>query len=529
MAGGDLLLFVAKLGTSLVKLILRAEAVVESALKRVRVDVEPLPDPAAPPPPPPVFTVPYAIKPIFTFARPLIAAVTFTGGNIASTVVNQAWREARPAGDDRHPALERDQPRAGDRARQPSGPPVAPEAGAFAFGAKVGFFGNNGPKWAILPNSHQHQRRRLPDGWDAGDPGIVGTSRTTLGAPRTIWTIRRAARSRRSAFLERAVPNVTRGSWVVFDAPEVAGRRPTACSTRARASRADYGLSGRAMAMTPRRREVASRCRRRRDQLPDSAPAQRLRREPPARAGRPADRCAGRPPARRRSSSTRMVLGLAVGQPVALTGERDDLPGVDAAEIAVLDDIVHADGRSTLVLQKALLYSYVRSTLKISANVVHATHGESVNEVLGNGDASQPHQSFMLKKPPTTYPLGARRRAACRARSKCASTACAGTRLPSLYGAAPDRPGLHDPHRRRRADAASSSATARRARACPRARSTSRRAIAAASARTARSMPARLTMLRAMPLGLRGVIESDRRRAAPRAPSSWPMRGAMRR
>ena len=59
VAAGDLLLFVAKLGTSLVKLIQRVEAVtVESALKRVRVDVAALPDPKAPPPPPPVFTVP---------------------------------------------------------------------------------------------------------------------------------------------------------------------------------------------------------------------------------------------------------------------------------------------------------------------------------------------------------------------------------------------------------------------------------------------------------------------------------------
>src|SRR6266705_1503950 len=98
-----------------------------------------------------------------------------------------------------------------------------------------------------------------------------------------------------------------------------------------------------------------------------------------------------------------MVLGLSAGQPIALTGERYDLPGVSAAEIAVLTDIIHADGRSTLLLREGLNFSYMRSSLKISANVVHATHGESVREVLGNGDASQPNQSFVLKKPPTTY------------------------------------------------------------------------------------------------------------------------------
>src|SRR5262249_23289248 len=99
----------------------------------------------------------------------------------------------------------------------------------------------------------------------------------------------------------------------------------------------------------------------------------------------------------------RMVLGLAAGQPVALAGERDDLPGVQAAEIAVLADIVHADSRSTIVLSKGPTHSYKRRKLTVSANVVHATHGETVNEVLGSGDASVGHQIFTLKKPPTTF------------------------------------------------------------------------------------------------------------------------------
>ena len=63
---------------------------------------------------------------------------------------------------------------------RPSGPPIAPEAGAFAFGAKLGFFGNNAPKWAILPNATQHQRHAYRDGWDTGDPdGTSGAVRST--------------------------------------------------------------------------------------------------------------------------------------------------------------------------------------------------------------------------------------------------------------------------------------------------------------------------------------------------------------
>jgi predicted phage baseplate assembly protein len=64
------------------------------------------------------------------------------------------------------------------------------------------------------------------------------------------------------------------------------------------------------------------------------------------------------------------------------------------------------------MLTRGLEYAYVRTSLTISANVVHATHGEtvtqsaSVGEVLGNGDASIPNQTFILKKPPTTFVHG---------------------------------------------------------------------------------------------------------------------------
>jgi hypothetical protein len=39
----------------------------------------------------------------------------------------------------------------------------------------------------------------------------------------------------------------------------------------------------------------------------------------------------------------------------------------------------------------------------IAANVADATHGETVTEVLGSGDGSQPNQNFKLKQTPLTY------------------------------------------------------------------------------------------------------------------------------
>ena len=85
-----------------------------------------------------------------------------------------------------------------------------------------------------------------------------------------------------------------------------------------------------------------------------------------------------------------MVLGLAVGQPIALTGERADLPASTRPRSRSSRTSCTRTAARTLISKEPLTYSYVRSSLRISANVVHATHGETVKEVLGNGDALAP-------------------------------------------------------------------------------------------------------------------------------------------
>ncbi len=439
--GGDLLLFVGKKGTSLDKLVLRAtEVVAEPALKRIRVDVEALPAPVADPPPPPVATwiVPYVLKPILSFSKPQVSTVAFTSSTITSTVASKAWRESDLQ------AMIGIQGWSGTSlveaiaAAQPSGTPVAPEAGAFAFGAKLGFFGNNAPKWrSILPSSTATPPGgpAYPAGWDRDDNAGPGSPPPTLTEARTIWQDSQGVSiAPSSAYLERAVPNVTRTSWVVFDAPDVAAQAYTVLDARD-TSRADFGLSGRAMRV--RLADANGNA------LP-APPAEnfRFRNSTAYVASRRLDLAELPIDAPIAAGDTqieldRMVLGLSTGQPVALVGERNDLPGVGAAEIAVLADIVHADGRSTLVLQQGLAYEYVRSSLKISANVVHATHGETVNEVLGNGDASVPNQRFMLKKPPTTH-LSAT--GGVKSTLEVRVTGVLWDELPSLYGVEPDRP-----------------------------------------------------------------------------------------
>jgi hypothetical protein len=85
--------------------------------------------------------------------------------------------------------------------------------------------------------------------------------------------------------------------------------------------------------------------------------------------------------------------------------------GKDSATGEAVLEIVQVaaiDG-ATLTVTPPLKNSYVRVAPKpeegfaINANVAHATHGETVSEILGGGDAGQRYQQFILRQPPLTY------------------------------------------------------------------------------------------------------------------------------
>ncbi|NEQ30829.1 MAG: hypothetical protein F6K04_07485, partial [Leptolyngbya sp. SIO4C5] len=96
-------------------------------------------------------------------------------------------------------------------------------------------------------------------------------------------------------------------------------------------------------------------------------------------------------------------LGLQPGQLLILSGERHDLEGVTQSETLTLKDITIQSGYTQITLQAELAHPYKRNTVTINANVAPATHGETVQEILGSGDASQPYQAFNLRQPPLTY------------------------------------------------------------------------------------------------------------------------------
>jgi hypothetical protein len=73
-------------------------------------------------------------------------------------------------------------------------------------------------------------------------------------------------------------------------------------------------------------------------------------------------------------------------------------------------------------LQGNLINCYDRAATSVNANVGMATAGQSITEVMGNGNASAVDQKFTLRQSPLTY-IQARRPPGCNRRCKCASTA----------------------------------------------------------------------------------------------------------
>ncbi len=85
-------------------------------------------------------------------------------------------------------------------------------------------------------------------------------------------------------------------------------------------------------------------------------------------------------------------------------GRKDD-PQV--REIAIIGDtaqaISHDRDHTRLQLQGSLQQVFERASLRINGNVAPASHGETVEAILGDGNAAQANQRFALNQAPLTY------------------------------------------------------------------------------------------------------------------------------
>jgi hypothetical protein len=259
-------------------------------------------------------------------------------------------------------------------------PPAAP--GVYAFGAQAAPFGNNAPLQPTLPDA---MKAVFTKNWDTAATGVNVTTDsqgTSLGATNLIRL--------------DATYRVTPDSWVVLAAGDVTNGTPFRVSGATDLSVADYALSGR---VTQLALATAAGVAADASAFKPRATTALLQSRRLELAEVPLADTIGE--ATIELELDRLVLGLAEGRPVAVTGERADLGGATATEILWVREVTHAGGRTTLHTSP-LTHPYVRRTVRIAANVAPATHGETVREVLGSGNG-RALQRFALHKPPLTY------------------------------------------------------------------------------------------------------------------------------
>lgn len=73
------------------------------------------------------------------------------------------------------------------------------------------------------------------------------------------------------------------------------------------------------------------------------------------------------------------------------------------SEAALVDVALVTGDVTTLTLNPALAGIYDATTVRVNANTVDSTHGETVQEILGSGDATNKALQFTLKQAPLTY------------------------------------------------------------------------------------------------------------------------------
>lgn len=351
---GDSVLLVAEERT-----VKRAVRVVQDDVARTtRIDL------VADPPDPPRFLFPDLLPGVFLVDRLELDNDAVDGG-----IVSRAWKQHDLSSVAR---VQRWPIRALQRAirKKVAHRDLPPETGVFVFRQRAAVFGHNAPKYLSLPLDQRATNGPYPTSWEG---------RTLADES-----------DGRQVDLDRTYPNVVPGSFVVLETETA--RRVYRVEDNAELSRSDFTLS----AKVTRIRLDA-----------DDGFSEFTLRATGVLAQSEQLALADLPIVEPVAGSTVVLdgayLDLSIGRTVAITGERSDLDGVTGSEILTIADVTLVGGYTTLAFSRALAHSYVRNTVTLNANVALATHGETVLEVAGSGDATIPYQRITLRQPPLTY------------------------------------------------------------------------------------------------------------------------------
>jgi predicted phage baseplate assembly protein len=396
---GDILLLVGKRSdqadpVTLVRSI--GQVTAQPELNRTQVDFEV--ELTAEPPKPPSFT-----RQIYQIAQAKLELLDLTTTALKASVVRQSWRESDLSAYTAVQGWSRVKVAANVNYRPPPppAPPLAPaDPGAFAFRAQLAIFGHNAPYYPSLPTSTQGAFHP----WDGtSELSIWKDSRKPAGQATPAYY------AGADIYLERNVPGLPGDGWVVLERP-INNYLVYRLRSATDSSLAGFAMSAKSVGLTLGKPDatggtLSQNASDRPEEFKVRGTTAHVQSERLTLAELPIE-----DPMAAGSTELQldqMVLGLQVGQPVAITGEREDLQGVTVSEVIILTDVLHSGGFTTLFFgSPGLKYAYVRKSVTLNANIARSTHGETVAEVLGGGDGAQPNQRFTLKKPPLTYTSG---------------------------------------------------------------------------------------------------------------------------
>jgi predicted phage baseplate assembly protein len=267
----------------------------------------------------------------------------------------------------------------------PNLPAVAPSV--HVLRKRLPVFGHNAPTWRAMHDSFRLGYR---------------SQYTPVPADGTEWPFFTAAAVSGSNLVvdvDGAHPDIVTGSWlVVSQDDEGCYRELYRVVARAELSRAAFGVSGKVTRLTlagelhtfgtPRQVTVLA--------VP----------QPLTLTEAPDDS----PVAGRQLVVTGDAAGMAAGRTLVVTGTTAD--GADRAQVVALEAAAAAaGGRTLLTLATAIDPPLLRAGAVVLGNAARATHGESVTQVLGSGDAARRFLSAPLVQGPLTHvpadtPLG---------------------------------------------------------------------------------------------------------------------------
>lgn len=240
----------------------------------------------------------------------------------------------------------------------------------YALRQRAAFFGNNAPAWLTMPFSVREAY---------GDTGHNLTE----------WPNFKVQDNQID--LDAVYPKVVADSWVVLTKPFYVQLHKAVSVTSV--SRAEFAISAKITRITPDRDLTL---------LPLRSTTAYLQSEQLILADAPVTT----PVSGNSVTLNTPVEGLTEGRLLLFSG-LDSATGAPLSEVVAVSKIEVVAGLTKVTfapLGASTPKSYRRDNLVIYGNVALATHGETVTEVLGSGDGSQPNQSFKLKQAPAlTY------------------------------------------------------------------------------------------------------------------------------